>query len=74
MMTVGTAADLVRWFQLLCLPDAWHQARPKTLRWKIFTAPGRLIHTGRQHIVSVIDGWPTSQTLVDAYQRIAHIT
>lgn len=74
MMTVGLAADLVRWFQLLCLPATWHHTRPKTLRWRIFAAPGRLIRTGRQRIVRVIDGWPTSQTICDAYQRIALIT
>lgn len=74
MMAVGLAADLVRWFQLCCLPDEWHDTRPKTLRWRIFGAPGRLIRTGRQRIVRVIEGWPTSQTICDAYQRIALIT
>ena len=44
MMTVTMAADLVRWFQLLCLDGAWVNARPKALRWGLFHAPGRLIH------------------------------
>lgn len=74
MQTVMLAADLVRWFQHLCLPDQWRDARPKTLRWKIFTAPGRLIRTGRQRIVRVIDSWPTTDVILGAYQRIAQLT
>jgi hypothetical protein len=33
MATVLMAADLVRWFQLLCLDANWSKARPKALRW-----------------------------------------
>jgi len=48
MMTVALAADLVRWFQLLCVEGAWRDARPKALRWAIFHAPGRFVpaHAG----------------------------
>lgn len=74
MQCVMLSADLVRWFQILCLPDTWRDARPKTLRWRIFTAPGRLIRTGRQRIVRVIDSWPTTDIILGAYQHIAHIT
>ena len=42
MMAVTMAADLVRWFQLLCLVGPWTGAEPKALRWGIFHAPGRL--------------------------------
>ena len=44
MMAVAMAADLVRWFQLLCFDGPWVNARPKALRWGIFHAPGRLVH------------------------------
>jgi hypothetical protein len=74
LMTVALAADLVRWFQLLCFDGSWTDARPKALRWGIFHAPGRLVHRARQSIVRIIDGWPTAQVLLDAYQRIALIT
>ena len=33
MMAVAMAADLVRWFQLLCFDGPWVNARPKALRW-----------------------------------------
>ncbi len=74
LMTVALAADLVRWFQLLCFDGSWRDARPKALRWGIFHVPGRLVHRARQHVVRIIDGWPTTQVLLDAYQRIDLIT
>lgn len=70
MMTFALAADLLRWFQLLCLTGTWADARPKTLRWAILHAPGRLVHRARRRIVRLIDGWPTADVLLDAYQRI----
>ena len=74
MMTVAMAADLVRWFQLLCLEGPWVSARPKALRWGLFHAPGRLIHRSRQRVVRIIDGWPGADVLLGAYRRIALIT
>jgi hypothetical protein len=74
MMTVVLSADLVRWFQLLCFTGSWTDARPKALRWGIFHAPGRLVHRARQRVVRIIDGWQTTDVLLDAYRRIALIT
>jgi hypothetical protein len=70
MMAVCLSADLVRWFQLLCLDGSWVGARPKTLRWGILHAPGRLVHRSRQRIVRIIDGWPGTDALLGAYRRI----
>jgi len=74
LMTVAMSADLVRWFQLLCCDGTWKDARPKALRWAVFHAPGRLVHRARQRVVRVIDGWPTTQVLLDAYRRIELLT
>jgi hypothetical protein len=74
MATVMLAADLVRWFQLLCLDGPWRQARPKALRWGIFHAPARLVHRARRRIVRIIDGWPTAEVILAAYQRIELLT
>jgi hypothetical protein len=70
MMTVALAADLVRWFQLLCLEGTWVNARPKALRWGILHAPGRLVHRARRRVVRIIDGWPGTDALLNAYRRI----
>ena len=74
LLLVALSADLVRWFQLLCMDGTWIDARPKALRWGIFHAPGRLVHRARRRIVRIIDGWPTTPALLAAYQRIELIT
>lgn len=74
LQTVTLAADLVRWFQLVCLPGSWADVRPKKLRWALLHAPGRLVRTARQTIVRVIDGWPTGDVIAGAYQVIARLT
>ena len=74
MAVVMLSADLVRWFQLLCLEGYWKSARGKALRWGIFHAPGRLIHRARQIVVRILEGWPHADALLGAYQRIELIT
>jgi hypothetical protein len=70
MATVMMAADLVRWFQLLCLDAQWAKARPKALRWGFFHAPGRLVRSGRRQVVRILDGWPSADALLSAYRKL----
>jgi Transposase DDE domain group 1 len=70
MQTVMTADSLVRWFQQLCCTGPIAKAEPKRLRWTMWHTPARIIRQGRQHIVRIIDGWPTTNDLLDAYTRI----
>ena len=74
LAVVCFADALVRWFQLLCLTGPLVVAEPKTLRWGLWHAPARLVHRARRRIVRILDGWPTTDELLDAYQRIALIT
>ena len=74
LMVVAMAADLVRWFQLLCLDCALGIARPKALRWSLFYAPGRIVRSARREIVRILDGWPSAEALLAAHRRIALIT
>jgi Transposase DDE domain group 1 len=74
LAVVCFADALVRWFQLLCLTGALAVAEPKTLRWGLWHAPARLVHHARRNIVRILDGWPTTTAMLDAYQRIALIT
>lgn len=71
MAMVLMAADLVRWFQLLCLDGLWRVARPKALRWGLFHAPGRLVRSARRHIVRILAGWPSADALIGAYENMA---
>jgi enoyl-CoA hydratase/carnithine racemase len=58
----------------LCLTGPLAAAEPKTLRWSLWHTPARIIRQARRHIVRVLDGWPTTTILLDAYQRIELIT
>ena len=71
LQTVCWAADLVAWFQLLCLVGPLARARPKRLRWTLWHAPARIIRTARRDIVRILDGWPTADAIVAAYRAIA---
>ena len=74
MAVVCFAADLVRWFQLLTLDPRWVSAEPKRLRWGLWHTPARIVSRAGRHVVRLLDGWPTADTLLDAYQRIASLT
>jgi hypothetical protein len=68
------ADSLIRWFQLLCLTGHLARAEPKTLRWAFWHTPARVIRQARRHVVRILDGWPTADDLLGAYQRLALIT
>jgi hypothetical protein len=74
LFCVTAAADLVRWFQLLCLDGELALARPKQLRWSLFHAPGRLVRSARREIVRILEAWPSAEALLSAYERIALLT
>jgi hypothetical protein len=65
------ADALVRWCQLLCIPEGrFAAAKPKTMRWGIWHTPARLVCHARRHVVRIIDDWPTSGEILTAYRRI----
>jgi hypothetical protein len=74
LQTVLWAADLVAWFQLLCLVGPLARARPKRLRWTLWHAPARIITTARRDIVRILDAWPTAGDIIAAYRNIAALT
>ncbi len=74
MAVVCFGADLVRWFQLLCLTGGLAVAEPKALRWTLWHTPARIVRRARRSVVRILDGWPTADQLLSAYRRIALIT
>ena len=71
ILSVG--ADLVRWFQHLCLTGPLAKAEPKRLRLQLWRTPARIIRTARREIIRIIDGWPTASDITTAYRRINQI-
>ena len=74
LQTVMWAADLVSWFQLLCLAGPLARAKPKRLRWTFWHAPARIVTTARRDIVRICNGWPTATEIVASYRTIAALT
>ena len=74
LAVVCFADALVRWFQLLCLNGPLATAEPKRLRWQLWHTPARLVRHARRWIVRLLNDWPTTPTILDAYQRITLIT
>lgn len=37
-------------------------AEPKALRWQLWHSPARLVRHARQHLVRILDGWPTTRS------------
>ena len=71
LLFVTAAVDVARWFPLLCLDAALAGDLPKTLRWSLFHAPGRLVRSARREIARVLDAWPAASDLLDGYRRTA---
>lgn len=74
LQVICWAADLVRWFQLLCLTGPLAAALPKRLRWTLWHTPARIIRTARKDVVRILDGWPTARYLLGAYRSIDALT
>jgi hypothetical protein len=74
LAVVCLAGDLVRWFQLLCLTGHLTHAEPKTLRWRLWHAPARLVRHARTDIVRILKNWPDAAAIVAAHARIATLT
>jgi hypothetical protein len=70
LFLVRMAADLVRWFQLLCCSDDFAKALPKTLKFKLWHTPARIVHRAGADVVRIIGGWPSTNELLRIYQRI----
>lgn len=66
------AYELLTWTQLLAWPN--HPARrwePKRLRLRLLSVAGRIITTGRRHILRINQRWPWSELLTTGQRNLA---
>ncbi len=66
------AHNLGRAVGALAGPDL-HTATAATLRRRVFTVPGRLVHTGRQRRLRLPDSWPWADAITTALKAITAI-
>ena len=72
---VALAADLLTWTQHLALTDTPARVwEPKRLRLRLLHVAGRVIHTGRRHLLRLPRGWPWTSLLLTGHQRLNELT
>jgi Transposase DDE domain group 1 len=65
------ASILLAWLKLLALNGDLAKAEPKTLRYRILHAAGRLVLGGRKRHLKIQASWPWAEAITAAWQRIS---
>ena len=65
-----TAATLLAWLKLLALDGDLAHAEPKTLRYRILHAAGKLARSGRRRRLKIPATWPWADAIATAWARI----
>ena len=67
---VLAAQDLLVFYQRLCLEGEARNWEPKKLRYRLLHTVGRMISTGRRHILRLQRNWPWTAVLLGAFRRL----
>jgi hypothetical protein len=68
---VQLALDLLAWMPMLALTGPARTWEPRRLRLRLLHAAGRLVTTGRRHILRLPEHWPWTSIITDALARLA---
>lgn len=64
------AVSLLAWLKLIALDGDLAKAEPKTLRFRLLSAPARLARHARNKILKIPPGWAWSADLATAWNRL----
>lgn len=64
------AVSLLAWMRLIALDGDLAKAEPKALRFRLLSAPARLVTHARKKILKIPPGWAWSTDLATAWDRI----
>jgi len=64
------ACILLAWLKLLAMDGDPARAEPKTLRYRVLHAAGRLVRGGRQRQLKIQATWPWADAITAAWHRI----
>lgn len=70
LQLAALAVSLLAWLRHIALDGDLSRAEPKTLRYRIFSAPARLVAHARNRILKIPPGWAWSADLATAWQRL----
>jgi hypothetical protein len=65
-----TAAALLSWLRLIALDGNLARAEPKTLRYRILHAAGKLARGGRRRQLKISATWPWADAIATAWARV----
>jgi hypothetical protein len=65
------AAALLSWLRLIALDGDLARAEPKTLRYRVLHAAGKLVRGGRRQRLKIPASWPWAQAIATTWARIA---
>jgi hypothetical protein len=64
------AAAMLSWLRLLALDGDLARAEPKTLRYRVLHAAGKLVRGGRRRRLKIPATWPWADAIATAWARI----
>jgi Transposase DDE domain group 1 len=64
------AAGLLSWLRLIALDGDLARAEPKTLRYRVLHAAGKLVRGGRRRRLKIPVTWPWAQAIATAWARV----
>ena len=64
------AAALLSWLRLIALDGDLAKAEPKTLRYRVLHAAGKLVRGGRRRRLKIPATWPWAEAIATAWARI----
>ncbi|WP_331751588.1 IS1380 family transposase (plasmid) [Streptomyces globisporus] len=68
---VQIALDLLAWMPMLALTGQARLWEPRRLRFRLFSAAGQLVTTGRRRILRLARHWPWTDEVTTALERLA---
>jgi len=70
LQLAALAVSLLAWLRLAALDGDLAKAEPKALRFRLLSAPARLVRHARKKILKIPPGWAWAQDLATAWDRI----
>jgi hypothetical protein len=70
LQLAALATTLTAWLRHIGLDDDLAKASAKTLRFRILSAPARLIRHARRRILKIQPGWEWADDLATAWTRL----
>jgi Transposase DDE domain group 1 len=67
------ACDLLAWLRLLALDGDLAKAEPKTLRYEVLHAAGKIVKGQRRRYLKIPPSWPWAQDIADAFTPIMDV-